>query len=151
MDSGNSRNDTQCIYRPFTPEKGQRNTRGAFGRFKRTLKLKKTTRESLSEGYEIWSTKLHYEDGCVEKEPPTKQALRSSREATHDVQDICFFASLENKNYRFDRSRSLVLKSGSDFHQQTAAKDLQGTLVVDIQTFSQGLKECLLCKRGKYE
>ena len=67
MDSGNSRNDTQCIYRPFTPEKGQHNTRGAFGRFKRTLKLKKTTRESLSEGYEIWSTKLHYEDGCVEK------------------------------------------------------------------------------------
>ena len=68
MDSGNSSDDTQCIYRPFTPEKGQRNTRGAFGRFKRTLKLKKTTRESLSE-----------------------------------------------------------------------------------QTFSQGLKECLLCKRGKYE
>ena len=95
--------------------------------------------------------KLHYEDGCVEKKPPTKQALRSSREVTHDVQDICFFASSENKNYSFDRSRSLGLKSGSDFHQQTAAKDLQGTLVVDIQKFSQGLKECLLCKRGKYE
>ena len=27
----------------------------------------------------------------------------------------------------------------------------EGTRVVDIQTFAQGLKECLFCKRGKYE
>ena len=48
MHSGNSRNDTQCISRPFTPEKGQHNIRGAFGRFEKTPKMKKTTGESLS-------------------------------------------------------------------------------------------------------
>ena len=54
-------------------------------------------------------------------------------------------------NYCFDQSWSFGLKSGSDFHQQTAAKNLQGTQVVDKQTFAQGLKECLFCKHGKYE
>ena len=41
----------------------------------------KTTGESLSEGYKIWSAKqkLNYEDGCEEKEPPTKRALKSSQ------------------------------------------------------------------------
>ena len=34
-------------------------------------------------------------------------------------------------------------------HQQAAAENLQGTGVVDIQTFAQGLKECFFCKRGK--
>ena len=42
-------------------------------------------------------------------------------------------------------------KSGSDFHQQTAAKNLQGTRVVDIQPFAQGLEEYLFFKPGKYE
>ena len=36
-------------------------------------------------------------------------------------------------------------------HQQAAAENLQGTGVVDIQTFTQGLKECFFCKRGKCE
>ena len=62
-----------------------------------------------------------------------------------------FFHSSEDKNQCFDQSQSLGLKSGSDFHQKTAAKDLQGTRVVDIQTFAQGLEECLFCTHGKYE
>ena len=41
MDSENSSNDTQSISRPFTPEKGQHNTCGAFGRFEKTSKIKK--------------------------------------------------------------------------------------------------------------
>ena len=48
MDSGNSSNDSQCIFRPFTPEKGRHNTRGAFGRLEKTSKIKKRTEESLS-------------------------------------------------------------------------------------------------------
>ena len=42
-------------------------------------------------------------------------------------------------------------KSGSDSHQQTAAKNLQGTRVVDIQPFAQGLEEYLFFKPDKYE
>ena len=45
---------TQSISSPFTPEKGQHNTRCAFGRFEKTSKIKKTRGESFSKGYKIW-------------------------------------------------------------------------------------------------
>ena len=64
---------------------------------------------------------------------------------------LVFRSLLRRQKLFFDQSQSLGLKSGSDFHQKTVAKDLQGTRVVDIQTFAQGLEECLFCKRGKYE
>ena len=57
MDSGNSSNNTQHISRAFTPEKGQYNTRRTFSCFKKTSKIKKTTRKSSSKGYKIWSLK----------------------------------------------------------------------------------------------
>ena len=79
MDSGNSSNDTQCISRPFTPKKGHQNARGAFRRFEKTSKIKKTTRELLSKGYKIGQRKLNYEDSFEEKEPLKKRALRLSR------------------------------------------------------------------------
>ena len=58
MDSGNSSNKTQHISRPFKPEKGQYNTRCLFNCFKKTSKIKKTTRKSSSKGYKIWLLKL---------------------------------------------------------------------------------------------
>ena len=43
------------------------------------------------------------------------------------------------------------LTSGSDFYQQTTAKNLQGTRLVDVEILAHGLKECSFCKRGKFE
>ena len=150
MDSGNFSNDTQCISRPLRLKKAD--TTPAFRHFEKNSKIEKTTGDSLSKGYKIWSAKrkLNYEDGCEEKEPPKKRALKSSRVINLRCSGICFFPSSEDQNYCFDRSRSLGLKSGSDFHQQTAAKNLQETRVVDLQKFAQVFKECLFCKGGKY-
>ena len=154
MDSGVSSSDKQHILSPSTPE-SRHNVRGASGRFgKLSTEKKKPGAQALQKGYKIWTAKrkLSYEDCCEESEPPPKRALRSSQVSNKGCSEyLLFFSSSEDKVSYRSKFKCRSLTSGSDFYQQTTAKNLQGTRLVDVEILAHGLKECSFCKRGKFE
>lgn len=135
------------------------NIRNASGRFRKVEAIetrKETKIKRLHEGFKTWNAKrkLQYDNVSKENEPPAKRMTRAC-----EVSTFLFIRKSYNFGKIFLPSSSSYrptysVDSNPDSHQQNKAKRKanlpRGSRLVDIETLTEGLKECSVCHFGKY-
>ena len=133
------------------------NIRNASGRFRKVEAIetrKETKIKMLHEGFKTWNAKrkLQYDNPSKENEPPAKRMTRALEVST-------FFFIRKSWTFGkypacFNYRPTCSVDCNPDSHQQNTAKRKanlpQGSRLVDIETLTEGLKECSFCHCGKY-
>ena len=158
--SGNEHNNDSQRPEVYTmPTKRLHNIRNASGRFRKVEAIetrKETKIKILHEGFKTWNAKgssstIAYPRKTNPQQNEWHEHLRSVHfSLSGSLEFLVRFSCPACPNYR----PTCSVDSNPDSHQQNTAKRKanlpQGSRLVDIQTLTEGLKECSFCHCGKY-